>query len=117
MKDLEAVTAYRYALVEAQAVSEQLDALGDLNQQELLHYKAELSARVDELRQVGEQFEGVLKRVRDPRTRMVVRQYYGLGKSDEQVALATGLSTRTVNSIRNRFLHDWAIIEAAHAKK
>lgn len=121
MTDLEALKTYRYAVAEVQAVGDQLDALRSLPRSvqgaRLGVLTEQLEARQTELENVAQQFDRVLGEIRNPRTRMIIRQYYALGLSDEKIAVACGMSTRMVNKIRNRFLHDWAIVQEARMQK
>lgn len=121
MTDIEALEAYRYVVAEVEAVGEQLAALDDLpkavRDARIKLLQAQLEQSQETLKAVAQQAELVMNTQRDARTRLILRQYYALGRSDEKIGLVSGMSTRTVNKIRNRFLHDWAIIQESHLKK
>lgn len=121
MTDLDALHSYRYAVSELRAVGEQLEELSELPAEARKYrvddLRKQLAARQAELQAVLDQFERVISQIRDPRTRTVIRHYYGLGMSDERIGLVTGISARTVNKVRNRFQHDWAIVQQARGQK
>lgn len=53
---------------------------------------------------IGMRFEEILMEVKNPRLRLVLRCYYGLGMTDELIAQDMNMSVRRVNSLRNGFL-------------
>ena len=57
----------------------------------------------------AERFEAILAGVAHPRTRLVLRQYYALGMTDEEIAEADGFSARLAGSIRNGWLRQQGI--------
>ena len=66
--------------------------------EEMMHRKE------NELRQLGEQIESLLKGIKDFRTYMVIHHYYILAHTDEQVARAISMSKSRVNQIRIEYL-------------
>ena len=60
----------------------------------------------------AEAFERLMEGVRMPRTRLVLRQYYGMGMSDREIGEANGFSTRTAGSVRNEWLREHGCLEA-----
>ena len=53
---------------------------------------------------IGMRFEEILIEVKNPRLRLVLRCYYGLGMTDELIAKEMNMSVRQVNALRNGFL-------------
>ena len=53
---------------------------------------------------IGMRFEEILIEVKNPRLRLVLRCYYGLGMTDELIAKEMDMSVRQVNALRNSFL-------------
>ncbi len=53
-----------------------------------------------------EAFEQLMEEVEMPRTRLVLRQYYGMGMSDRAIGEANGFSTRTAWEVRHGWLRE-----------
>ena len=116
---------YRYTLMEVEAISKQIEWLripGDPNgigaapmgertpsthdklhasfqQMDGLDAVLKKQKRILERRTVA--FENVLASIREPRTRTVLRLYYGLGYSDEMIARSMGISRASVWRVRD----------------
>lgn len=58
----------------------------------------------DELSTMDDRFETLLSSVPDYRTRLVLRHYYALLETDEEIAESLHLCPRHVNRIRNAYL-------------
>ena len=125
MDELQILQDYRWAVRERETVAAQLEALTSP------HYRRaeaegrvqaerararrragcaeQLRAREEDLARQTEAFERVLAGVAFARTRLVLRQYYALGWTDEQIAEANGFSARLANHIRNQWLRERGI--------
>ena len=58
----------------------------------------------EELMQLGQQIDLLLRDIKDFRTYIVIQNYYVLARTDEQVARAISMSKSRVNQIRMEYL-------------
>ena len=61
-----------------------------------------LTDRTAELNGLMMRFELIYDRIKEPRARIIIRDYYANCLTDEQIAENMGLSQTTVNDIRNK---------------
>ncbi len=123
MNQLDILQRYRWTVRERAALAAQLEALtgweprGSQGSWQL-HAAREkrrqackdaLAAQEARLAEEAARFEAILAAVEHPRTRLVLRQYYGLGMTDEEIAEADGFSARLAGSIRNGWLRQQGI--------
>ena len=109
MNDIEVVKGYRFAVREINTLKQQLDAAADGSMPDapyLADLRAILNQRRAELNHMILRFEAILADVHDPCIRLILREYYALGHSDEKAAETVGMSTRRCNELRNRFLRE-----------
>lgn len=129
MTDVEVLKSYRYAVMEMSAIDQQMDALleqaapagmtsprlggvrGTNVREARISQNMELcEQRLDacrkRLNRMMKQFEEVVGKASDERTRVVLRLYYASGMTDERIGLSMGLCTRTISNVRHRFLKD-----------
>lgn len=59
-----------------------------------------------ELRGMVEQFEQIMDAIQDRRLRIIVRNYYALGWTDERIGEQLELSRQHVNRLRTAYLED-----------
>lgn len=59
-----------------------------------------------ELRGMVDQFEQIMDTIRDRRLRIIVRNYYALGWTDERIGEQLELSRQHVNRLRTAYLED-----------
>lgn len=128
MDDLKILEDYRYTLMEINAISKQIEQLripmepsaikaapvGEkkTGTNDQLHaalqaadgLDAVLQAQMKVLKRRAAAFENVLAGIDDPRTRTVVRLYYGLGYSDEMVSRNMGISRMTAWNVRSAMI-------------
>ncbi len=127
MTDVEVLKGYRYAVMEMSAIDQQMEALmeqcapagltsarlggvrGTNVREARISQNMELcEQRLGECRKrlsrMMKQFEEVVSKASDERTRAVLRLYYASGMTDERIALSMGLCTRTISNVRHRFL-------------
>ena len=125
MDDLQILQNYRWAVRERETLAAQLEELSSPHyrraeaegrvQAERARARRQnicaqrLQAREDDLARQTEAFERVLDGVILARTRLVLRQYYALGWTDEEIAEANGFSARLANHIRNQWLRERGI--------
>lgn len=123
MNQLDILQRYRWTVREREALMAQLEALtaweprgsqGSWQRHAALEKRRQacgdaLLAREAQLAEEAERFEAILAAVEHPRTRLVLRQYYGLGMTDEEIAEADGFSPRLAGSIRNGWLRQQGI--------
>lgn len=120
MEALEILQSYRWLVREKEALETQLREL-DRPMRQLSHEGNAIRAQVarerrvmaceqrlarmeEELSDTVAACEGVLSAVGPSRTRLVLRQYYVLGWTDEEIAEENGISGRLANHIRNSWL-------------
>ena len=120
MKALEILQSYRWLVREKEALEMQLREL-DRPMRSLSHEgnaeraqvarerrvtacEQRLARMEEELSDTVAACEGVLSEVAPSRTRLVLRQYYVLGWTDEEIAEENGISGRLANHIRNSWL-------------
>lgn len=129
MTDVEVLKSYRYAVLEITAIDEQMEALmtqsapagltsprlGGVRgtnvreariSQNMELCEEQLEACRKRLHRMMKQFERVVSKASDERTRAVLRLYYASGMTDERIGMSMGLSTRTISNVRRRFLKD-----------
>ena len=63
-----------------------------------------IEAKCQELRELVEEFENVMDKIDDRRLRIIVRNYYGLGWTDERIGDQLELSRQHVNRLRTAYL-------------
>ena len=136
MQDLEVLRAYRCAMKEMEVLQRQLARIGSSGAPRQAGRRREDQPRgtnhaaaaqiqlYDGLRQqlerkraeaesIGLRFEAILAGIGDQRLRLIIRSYYAVGMTDEQIGLAIDMSTRRVNMLRNGFLRSLELPEAA----
>lgn len=65
-----------------------------------------IEAKCAELRGMVEAFEQIMDRIEDRRLRIIVRNYYALGWTDERIAEQLELSRQHVNRLRTAYLEE-----------
>lgn len=60
-----------------------------------------LRRKLRELQEVETRFNAIIESVYDPLLRVILRRYYGLGETDEQIAVVIGKSSKRTNQLRN----------------
>ncbi len=63
-----------------------------------------IEAKVDELSGMVKMFEQVMDQIDDRRLRIIVRNYYALGWTDEKIAEQLELSRQHVNRLRTAYI-------------
>ena len=63
-----------------------------------------IEAKCQELRDMVDEFETVMDKIDDRRLRIIVRNYYGLGWTDERIGEQLELSRQHVNKLRITYL-------------
>jgi len=63
-----------------------------------------IDAKCAELRELVDAFEQIMDRIEDRRLRIIVRNYYALGWTDERIAEQLELSRQHVNRLRTSYL-------------
>lgn len=63
-----------------------------------------IEAKCRELRMMVEDFENIMDRIEDRRLRIIVRNYYALGWSDEAIGNQLDLSRQHINRLRLAFI-------------
>jgi len=63
-----------------------------------------IEAKCQELRGMVDQFEAIMDRIDDRRLRIIVRNYYALGLTDEKIAEQLELSRQHVNRLRTAYI-------------
>ena len=63
-----------------------------------------IEAKCQELREMVDQFEIIMDAIADRRLRIIVRNYYGLGWTDERIGEQLELSRQHVNKLRTAYL-------------
>lgn len=63
-----------------------------------------IEAKVDELSGMVKMFEQVMDQIEDRRLRIIVRNYYALGWTDEKIAEQLELSRQHVNRLRTAYI-------------
>ena len=67
-----------------------------------------IEAKCQELREMVDQFEIIMDAITDRRLRIIVRNYYGLGWTDERIGEQLELSRQHVNKLRIAYLEGLA---------
>ncbi len=120
--ELEQLREYRWRVREREALLRQMEELNSewferpdprgraafMRSREARKARCEARLREEEARLSAdmEVFERMMETIRHPRTRLVIRQYYGLGMTDQQIGEADGFSARTAGSIRHAWLRE-----------
>lgn len=65
-----------------------------------------IEAKCQELREMVDQFEIIMDAIADRRLRIIVRNYYGLGWTDERIGEQLELSRQHVNRLRSAYLEE-----------
>lgn len=63
-----------------------------------------IDAKCAELRELVDAFEQIMDRIEDRRLRIIVRNYYALGWTDERIAEQLELSRQHVNRLRTAYI-------------
>ena len=63
-----------------------------------------IEAKCQELREMVDQFEIIMDAIADRRLRIIVRNYYGLGWTDERIGEQLELSRQHVNRLRTAYV-------------
>ena len=63
-----------------------------------------IEAKCQELRDMVDEFETVMDKIDDRRLRIIVRNYYGLGWTDERIGEQLELSRQHVNKLRTAYI-------------
>ena len=63
-----------------------------------------IEAKVDELSGMVKMFEQIMDQIEDRRLRIIVRNYYALGWTDEKIAEQLELSRQHVNRLRTAYI-------------
>ncbi len=119
MTDLELLKEYRYLAAEIKVLRRQLDGLLHPAVPEGRVWRMEQDERreknLDSVRQLAadvearqgalcKRFEEVVNQAQSGRVRLILRQYYALGMTDEEIAESMGRSVKLVNDARNKFV-------------
>ena len=67
-----------------------------------------IEAKCAELREMVDQFEAIMDAIDDRRLRIIVRNYYALGWTDERIGEQLELSRQHVNRLRTAYLEGLA---------
>jgi DNA-directed RNA polymerase specialized sigma24 family protein len=70
-----------------------------------------LERRCAELREMVDEFERVMDSIHDKRLQIIIRDYYALGWSEEEIADYMELSRQHVNRLRLGFLRELVVYE------
>ena len=65
-----------------------------------------IEERCQELRPLLDEFERIMNAIEDTRLRIIIRDYYALGWSEERTGEHVGLSRQHVNRLRTAYLED-----------
>ena len=65
-----------------------------------------IEERCRELRPLLEEFERIMNAIEDTRLRIIIRDYYALGWSEERTGEHVGLSRQHVNRLRTAYIED-----------
>ena len=65
-----------------------------------------IEERCQELRPLLEEFERIMNAIEDTRLRIIIRDYYALGWSEERTGEHVGLSRQHVNRLRAAYLEE-----------
>jgi DNA-directed RNA polymerase specialized sigma subunit len=63
-----------------------------------------IEAKCQELRGMVDQFEAIMDRIDDRRLRIIIRNYYALGWTDERIGEQLELSRQYVNKLRTAYI-------------
>ena len=70
-----------------------------------------IEAKCRELSGMVREFEEIMDRIKDRRLRIIVRNYYALGWTDERIAEQLELSRQHVNRLRTAYVEGWELNE------
>ena len=79
--------------------------LQQVEEDDPIYHIEQLSA---DLRDMMNEFEQIVNRIRDHRLLIIVRNYYALGWTDERIAENMELSRQTVQKIRSDYFNSLA---------
>ena len=135
MRDADVMRTYRCAMLEMEVLEKQIARMGssgapmgakgargdtrstnNAGAAQLQLYEGlcqQLNLQRRELEQIGLQFEAILSTVRDMRLRLILRAYYAMGMTDEEIAGSMNMSTRRINTLRNSFMRSLDLPGAA----
>ena len=65
-----------------------------------------IEERCQELRPLLDEFERIMNAIEDTRLRIIIRDYYALGWSEERTGEHVGLSRQHVNRLRTAYIED-----------
>lgn len=65
-----------------------------------------IESKCTELREMIDEFEQIMDGIKDRRLRIIVRNYYALGWTDERIAEQLELSRQHVNRLRTAYLEE-----------
>lgn len=65
-----------------------------------------IEAKCEELRGMVDRFESIMDAIEDRRLRIIIRNYYALGWSDEVIGVQLDLSRQHVNRLRNAYIEE-----------
>ena len=65
-----------------------------------------IEERCQELRPLLEEFERIMNAIEDTRLRIIIRDYYALGWSEERTGEHVGLSRQHVNRLRTAYIDE-----------
>ena len=63
-----------------------------------------IEAKCEELREMVDAFEMIMDKIEDRRLRIIIRNYYALGWTDERIAEQMELSRQHVNRLRTAYI-------------
>ena len=63
-----------------------------------------IEAKCEELREMVDAFEMIMDKIEDRRMRIIIRNYYALGWTDERIAEQMELSRQHVNRLRTAYI-------------
>ena len=128
LQDLALLLRYRWSVRERETLRQQLEDLDSLwyrrpdprgkaqftkgRERRKAACEAALARQEARCAQDAEAFEKLLAEVNPPRTRLVLRQYYGSGMSDREIGEANSFSTRTAWNVRNGWLREHGCLES-----
>ena len=65
-----------------------------------------IEAKCEELREMVDAFETIMDKIADRRLRIIIRNYYALGWTDERIAEQLELSRQHVNRLRTAYIDE-----------
>ena len=102
---------YRFNVIEIEYLQDQLRNMA-ASEEQMKAMRDQLVVAQTRLLDRCLMFEYLLSRISDARTRIVLRSYYALGKSDFAISIDLDVCPRTVNRIRNRWLRIFGPFDA-----